>query len=156
MSESEHPVEALEHGHVSLTQSIDKLKSERDALREQGASRAALLDTLETISESLFEHFAREEEGLFPFLLERLPDRKDDIDEMLQAHDRICGAASRLVSKLRITEGTQDPQLLESLLDRFAETYTQHSQREILFLRSVNEQLSADERKSLSKLLRAL
>ena len=153
-SGEEQPVAELEHGHATLSKSIETLKAERQKIQAQGAARDEFFRQLEEVTDSLIEHFAKEEEGLFPFLLELLPDQQARLDEMQQAHDRICGSASRLLVGLRSDD--QDPQLLTSLLERFADAYVAHSQSEIVFLREVGQRLSSEDRSRLAALLQKL
>ena len=103
---------------------------------------------LVSLAEELFEHFAREEEFLFPYILEALPDQSDAIAQMQAAHDRICGAASRITNLERT-----NADLALALFRRFDVEYTGHAQREAEFLRSLGTRLSPEQQRTLAGLL---
>lgn len=106
---------------------------------------------LDAVMEELFEHFAREEEGLFPYLLEQMPDQADTIAQLQAAHDRICGAASRLKAL-----APEQIDLAVTLFKRFDAEYTGHAQREADFLRNLGSRLSAAQHDSLAKILASI
>ncbi|MFT3766670.1 MAG: hemerythrin domain-containing protein [Minicystis sp.] len=141
------PLSLLEHDHAQLTRQIAALHAEVTALREVGAPAEPMADdlvqALVALSEELFEHFAREEEGLFPFVVERAPDLAPDVAVLVEGHDRICGAASRLLA-LRDrapTPGTLD--LAASLFQRLVDVYAEHSGRELALLAALAPRLDA-------------
>jgi iron-sulfur cluster repair protein YtfE (RIC family) len=127
-----------EHDHTDLTRKIAALHAEVTALRDASRSpeplAADLVEALVMLTEDLFEHFAHEEEALFPYILERAPDLAPTVASLVEGHDRICGAASRLLA-LRDRAPTRGTiELAASLLQRLVEVYGEHSalERDVL------------------------
>ena len=133
----------LEHDHTTLSQAVADLRAAVSRV-----PRDVFVAKLDAVMEELFEHFAREEEGLFPYLLEQLPDQTDAIAQLQAAHDRICGAASRLRAL-----SPEQIDLAVSLFKRFDAEYTGHAQRETDFLRSLGTRLSAQQQLALGRIL---
>lgn len=140
----------LEHDHTALSQSVADLRAiaSRELLDER---RDVFVSKLDALIDDLFEHFAREEEGLFPYILEQCPDQSDAIAQLQAAHDRICGAASRILA-LSPDQGD----LAVALFARFDAEYTGHAQREADFLRSLGARLSGAQQGALALILRDL
>lgn len=137
----------MEHDHGQLSRQIAALHAEITALRNAGTPAEPLADdrvqALVALSEELFEHFAHEEEALFPLIVRHAPDLAPVVASLVEGHDRICGAASRLLA-LRdraATEGTVD--LAASLFQRLAEVFAEHSGREIDLLAGLAPRLDA-------------
>lgn len=139
-------LQQLEHDHTALSQQVESL---RKLVRED--SREIFVSKLDAVMNDLFEHFAREEEGLFPYILEQFPDQADAIAQLQAAHDRICGAASRIAAL-----SAEQSDLAVTLFQRFDAEYTGHAQREAEFLRSLGARLSTDQQKALVEILRSL
>lgn len=123
--------------HEALAR-IDRGQSKlEDELHEIG-------DGVEAFREALLEHFAREQEGLLPFVVSRLPAYRDRSDGLIVDHDRIAEALTKLASSLHaLTGATLAAWKLE--LARFEELYTAHSKTENAFLDEVARALSSDE-----------
>lgn len=145
----------MEHDHLQLSRQITVLHGEIAALRRAGAPIEPMADdlvqALVALSEDLFEHFAREEEGLFVLIVERAPDLAPAVASLIEGHDRICGAASRLLA-LRDrapTAGTID--LAASLLQRLVDVYAEHSSREIELLGRLSARLDESARAEIAK-----
>lgn len=134
----------------------------REALTGASADRegvlgATLARELVTFTDDLFEHFAREEEGLFPFVLAQLPALLPAVTVLIEAHDRICGAASRLLAlQRRSAPGPDSLALASAIFARFEAEYADHSRRESEFLRSLGEKLDARHKDQLAEILRTL
>jgi len=156
---TDDPLERFEHDHVDLNRRVVAL---REALTgatngRQSVLGAALVRDLVTFTDDLFDHFAREEEGLFPFVLEHLPGLLPAVTALIQAHDRICGAASRLLAlERRAAPVPESLALASAIFARFESQYAEHSRYESEFLRSLGPQLDARQRDQLAELLRAL
>jgi iron-sulfur cluster repair protein YtfE (RIC family) len=147
----------VEHDHVHLSRQIAALHAEVTSLRAAGAPMEPMADdlvqALVALSEELFDHFAREEEGLFPLVLQHAPDLAGSVASLVEGHDRICGAASRLLA-LRDrapTAGTLD--LAAALFQRLVEVYAEHSGREIELLAALAPRLDASARAEIAALV---
>jgi iron-sulfur cluster repair protein YtfE (RIC family) len=140
----------LEHDHTTLSQAVAELRATvtREPLHDR---RDVFVSKLDAVMDDLFEHFAREEEGLFPYILEQFPDQSDAIAQLQAAHDRICGAASR-ISAL----SPEQVDLAVALFQRFDAEYTGHAQREADFLRGLGARLSGAQQEALASILRDL
>ena len=163
------PIFRLEHDHAHLSRLVADLREALSVIRagrdETGERREEFASVLGGLAAELFEHFAREEEGLFPFLQERLPDMRPAIADIERAHDRICGAASRILALLDAAArkgpastrlGEQDFALVASLFDRFDAEYTAHARNEADFLRTLAPRLDGRQREALAEILRQL
>ena len=84
-------VEDLAHDHADLNRRVRALGAALPAL--DAAAMAPFAAQLVELREILFLHFAREEEGLFPFVSETVPDLANRVDAMASQHDTICGAS---------------------------------------------------------------
>ncbi|HEU4730248.1 MAG TPA: hemerythrin domain-containing protein, partial [Kofleriaceae bacterium] len=91
------PVEELVHDHADINRRVLALGTAIRALdRNRGNGMAlALVNRLSELRELLFLHFAREEEGLFPFVAEAVPELAEQVQAMAVAHDAICGGLAR-------------------------------------------------------------
>lgn len=145
------PVLELLHDHDDLNQLI---RDVGDLVRGAGADDAtpALAAQLKELREHLFLHFAREEEGVFPYVSAGFPDLADDIAAMVSAHDTVCGAVARMVHAAQ----TRDLAPLPGLFDRFELSYSQHAGAERALLQQIAARLSPGHRAELIELLRRL
>lgn len=157
---ADDPLFSLEHDHAELSRCVLDLGAAIRGVREGHHApdevRAVLIDLLAVLSEDVFAHFAREEEVLFPFVQEAVPELADDVAALTAAHDGICGALSRL-GRLVQSEGypSQFP-MVAAMADRFADTYAEHSRHERAFLANVTGRLSPAQRAALVELARGL
>ena len=99
-----HPLQELAHDHRELS---GLLLAVRDALAriERGQSKLddelhEIRDGVEVFREALLEHFAREQEGLLPFVLTRLPNVGTRVDQLITEHDHIAEVLTTLVKAL--------------------------------------------------------
>lgn len=135
----------------------------------EGPSRARLVVVLKELREQLFFHFAREEEGLFPFVSDRLPELAERVTEMAVAHDAICGALARMVhvaaagtsadtapAAAKIAEELASPSVLHALFERFQTAYAAHARFEAELLQVLDDRLDAVQRAQLAELVRDL
>lgn len=145
------PVLEFQHDHEDL----NLLVRDIGALVRGGALDSelpALAAQLVELREHLFLHFAREEEGLFPYVAGALPDLADDIAAMVNAHDTTCGAIARMVHLAQ----SGDAARLIGLFDRFELAYTLHARAERALLQGLAARLSPGQRAELILLLRGL
>jgi DUF438 domain-containing protein len=143
------PLEAFEHDHRALNEQVLRLGPLLAKL-ERGDSESAadaLVEHLVALRDDLFLHFAREEEALFPYLVELAPDLEAAVTELVGMHDEICGAVARMVHV-----AGEDVRLggLLPLFDRFELAYAQHAQAERRLLEIATQRLSEDERSNLA------
>jgi iron-sulfur cluster repair protein YtfE (RIC family) len=143
--EAPDPLVALEHDHVHLSRLVSDL---RGAFDRGDADPEDIAGTLASLRDDLFDHFAREEEALFPYLMEVLPDLRSSIARLEDAHDRICGAVSRLhsVAVKGSTAFREQHALAEQLFRRFDSDYVEHARHESELLRSLATRLSPEQR----------
>ncbi|MBX3206336.1 MAG: hemerythrin domain-containing protein [Labilithrix sp.] len=143
-----HPLQELAHDHRELS---GLLLAVRDALArvERGQSRLddelhEIRDGIEVFREALLEHFAREQEGLLPFVVTRLPSVSARVDQLIAEHDRIAEALTALVRDLGAVDAGGAVDALRASLGRFEELYASHSKAELGFLTEVAEALAGD------------
>ncbi len=141
------PIKELAHDHRELS---GLLIAVRDALSrvERGQSKLddelhEIRDGIEGFREVLLEHFAREQEGLLPFVVARVPDVRERADQLVTEHDRIAEALTTLLRDLgRFDNGELSP--FRASLARFEELYASHSRAELDFLEEVAATLAND------------
>lgn len=145
-------VTELTHDHVALNRQVLAASS---ALRHLApTSTCALLEPqLSELRDALFLHFSREEEGLFPFVTEVAPHLEPQVTELLVAHDMICGALSRAVYLASTNAATST---ITPVLERFENSYAEHSQREAILLGTLERALDQAQRASLSAVVASL
>jgi iron-sulfur cluster repair protein YtfE (RIC family) len=156
------PVRQFEHSHSSLTKLA--LEVRELVLAEPPDGRAAtrirkrLLARLEALSEELLQHFANEEEGLFPFVRQNVPSKTGVVDRLQASHDVICGSLVRLghvVERDRRALGAGRA-TVTALYERFEVAYTQHSQEEAALFGGLGGILDERQRAELAEILRGL
>jgi hypothetical protein len=137
------PLLALEHDHVHLSRLVADLRE------MVPASHPELAPTLAALRDDLFHHFAREEEALFPYLIQTVPELEPAIAVLVSAHDRVCGAVSRLCS---LVDKGQSP-LVAQLFERLDAEYVDHARKESELLRALGGKLSREQRAHVRKLI---
>lgn len=142
----------LTHDHGEINRLVLDVGS---ALRSPSASPDALpLDVrFAELQDVVFHHFAREEEALFPYIAETIPDLVPEIDALLLAHDAICGLLARLVHMAATPAGAAG---LGPLYARFETAYAAHAKGEAAFLGSLAARLDHAQRKRLAALVEAV
>jgi hemerythrin-like domain-containing protein len=142
------PIQELTHDHRELS---GLLLAVRDALAriERGQSqlddeRHEIRDGVEVFREAILEHFAREQEGLLPFVTARLPAVGERIDRLIAEHDRIAEVLTTLVKAVNEVDAGGDLTSFRTLLARFEDLYASHSKAELAFLTEIAESLSSD------------
>ena len=149
------PLDDLAHDHADINRRVLAVGASIRALDcEDGNGMAlALASRLDELRELLFLHFAREEEGVFPFVSEAVPELADQVQAMAIAHDAICGGLARLC---HLAAANAEPTALRPVFVRFETSYASHAEVEAQFLRTLARQLSADDRTRLAELVRGL
>lgn len=141
----------LAHDHAAINRMVLSLAS---AIRHAGVESSNHLELgLGELRDELFNHFAREEEALFPFVAEVMPDLEPEVKAMLVAHDLICGSLSRMVHLAATGAPTTT---LFALFERFENAYAEHAQMETALLASLETALDRAQRGRLSELVAAL
>src|SRR5262249_25407142 len=93
---SADPIETLEHDHAQCSNLVLALDRQVEMSRRKPLAREQLTVLMEQLRDALFTHCAREEEGLFPFIVRHLPDARRTVERLIAAHDALCGSLSRL------------------------------------------------------------
>lgn len=145
------PVSDLAHDHAELNRRVLDLGAIIGGRR--AAREPTLATRLSDLREHLFLHFAREEEGLFPFVAEQLPELAQQVDAMALAHDAICGALARMC---HMAASEAQPSALLRVFERFEAAYATHASSEGELLRTLEGRLDADQRTQLAALVRGL
>ena len=147
------PVQNLVHDHADLNRRLLAIGVLLAKVQHDTLELSELVTPLTELRELLFLHFAREEEGLFPFVSEVLPALSDQVHEMALAHDAICGGLARMVHLARVGG---DSGVLASVFERFEVAYSAHARSEADLLDAVGKGLSAEHRARLAALVDGL
>ena len=105
------------------------------------------------LRENLFLHFAREEEGLFPFVAQHVSALAEQIHVMEVAHDTICGALVRMV---HLTSTAAPLATVEHVFERFENAYAAHAVAESELLGELATRLDSEQRTTLAALVEGL
>jgi len=144
------PLQGFAHSHAHLGQLTREL-----AALLGGNGGSGVEDRLPALASELrhelLEHFANEEEGLFPFIRRYFPEQGDAVDRLHAAHDLICGTLVRF-SFLAEREGelTNDARLA---FQRFEAAYGNHSRDEAALLDEVAQLLTPAQQRELEEFL---
>jgi iron-sulfur cluster repair protein YtfE (RIC family) len=148
------PLHRLEHAHGHLNRLVldvaESLSSGGPKTPEAWEDLAARLDALR---EELLQHFADEEEALFPFVRARVPAKSDIVHRLETAHDMICGAIVRMV---HLAGGEGHFASLVAVHERFESAYAGHSKEELELFEELGRVLDVEQRSELATLLRGL
>ena len=147
-------VRQFSHDHVALNHRVVALASLVRGLEPHGLVPAsALLSTLADLREQLFTHFAREEEGLFPFVAEAMPELAERVHAMATAHDTICGT---LVRSYYLAHADTSLATIAAVFERFVEAYAAHASSEAALLDELATRLDERQRARLAALIDGL
>lgn len=151
---SADPIRDLAHDHSDLNRRVLELGAMIGGRRtgRTGCDKG-LVEMLSELREDLFLHFAREEEGFFPYVAEHLPELAEQVNAMAVAHDAICGALARMC---HMAASEAKPTTLRAVFERFESAYAGHANSEAELLRSLDGRLDADQRTQLAVLVRGL
>jgi iron-sulfur cluster repair protein YtfE (RIC family) len=140
----------LAHDHRELTALFLAVR-ESVARVERGPSTLddelhEIRDGVESLREALLDHFAREQEGLFPFVRDRAPELSSRTDALTHEHDLIATRLTDLVSHVDAiaTMPTEGVASFRTSLSEFEALYASHSRAELAFLRDVEALLAHD------------
>lgn len=155
------PLDDLAHDHGELSvlvfevlHALEHKASVPPPPVEQGWLRRRLVD----LREALLLHFAREEEGLFPFVGQHFPEAAPRVAAMEVAHDGMCGSVTRMAY---LAEQGPDafPRHLPAItvsFTRFLDGYVNHSRIETELIEELAGRLDAGQRVALAELLRGV
>jgi hypothetical protein len=149
------PVEDLAHDHADINRRVLALGT---AIRSLGRDECdglalALVTQIGELRELLFLHFAREEEGLFPFVAEAVPDLAEQVHAMALAHDAVCGGLARMY---HLAAANAEITGVAAVFARFEAAYASHAEVEAELLHKLGGQLDREQRARLAELVRGL
>lgn len=149
------PVKTFAHDHEEIHRRMLAVFAERRRLAEPATAEAlaGLEAAVLQLRDTLFLHFAREEEGLFPFVAETVPELAEAVAELANGHDAICGALSRIAQVL-VSRG--DVASLTPLFDRFEAAYAHHAAAESAMLARLDGRLTPGQATALARLVDGL
>jgi DUF438 domain-containing protein len=155
---ADETVETFVHDHARVNALVIKVRDRLASPPDSGPSAELwddLAGVLEELEDVLVNHFSREEEALFPFLVEHVPTIGPTVAELSGSHDRICKALLAVSSMAR-DEWSRRWASVSDAYDAFLVTYTDHSRQEHELFDSIGAALSAEQRASLRALLEGL
>jgi iron-sulfur cluster repair protein YtfE (RIC family) len=157
---SSDPLDELAHDHGQLSVLVFEVLN---ALESKTASprpveQRWLRDHLIELREALLLHFAREEEGLFPFVGQHFPEAASRVAAMEVAHDGMCGSVTRMAY---LAEQAADafPRHLQAIAAsfmRFLDGYVSHSRVESELIEELAGRLDTEQRATLAELIRGI
>ena len=154
------PIRDFEHTHGALSIAVVEVSRHVAKMHTGSDAREALVQSLEALREELLQHFADEEEALFPFVRKIAPKKADAVDKLEAAHDTICGTVTRLVHL-----AARDPGVVTvvgtassfgAVYERFESAYAAHSQTEADLFKELDEMLDDGQRAVLREYLHGL
>ena len=146
MVASDDPVRNLVHDHAELNRQVLELS----AILAEHHALPPMLPALKELREHMFLHFAREEEGLFPYLAEMAPDLELAVTELIAMHDEICGALARMV---HVVGAEPRFDVMLPLFDRFESSYVRHAEAEHKLLETTAARLTGAQRGELAAMV---
>jgi hemerythrin-like domain-containing protein len=147
-----HPLRELAHDHRDLNELIVAVNEALTRL-DRRTSRIEdelheIRDGIEAFRDALLEHFAREQEGLLPFVVGRLPAFEERSQGLIVEHDRIAATLSDVARDIaRIDETSAGEASMATWRVAFArleELYVAHARSELAFLEDVATALAGD------------
>lgn len=138
------PLQELTHDHRELS---GLLVAVHEALTrvEHGTSRLEdelheLTDGIESFREALLDHFAKEQEGVLPWVASRSTTASARVDELVAQHDRIAESLTAVLKDLAGLELAP----WSAALARFEALYAEHTQTEAAFFAEITSSLADD------------
>jgi hypothetical protein len=149
------PVQDLAHDHADINRRVIGLAATIRTLgRDDSDGMAlALVPQFGELRELLFLHFAREEEAVFPFVTEAVPDLGPQVAAMALAHDTICGSVARMC---HLAAANAELTVIAAVFARFESAYASHAEVEAAFLQLLGRRLDREQRTGLAELVRGL
>lgn len=142
------PIEALAHDHrelngllVAVHEALSRIDRKQSKLEDEVHE---IRDGVEVFREALLEHFAREQEGVLPFVLSRFSDVESRIDRLIAEHDRIAECLNKLVVEVAQVDAESDTSRFRAELTRFDELYANHAKTELAFFADIMKRLEGD------------
>lgn len=146
-------VSDLTHDHRDINQRVLAVSGALRQLDGDTDGFSAFTVGISELHDLLFAHFAREEEGLFPFLADALPDLAGRVHDMTIAHDTICGALTRA---RHLATSPDNLEAVRTMYERFELAYATHASTETALLADLETRLAPDQRAALEGLLDGL
>jgi len=150
------PLQGFGHSHTHLGQLTRELAA---LLGDEASTADAATDEkipalASELRHELLDHFANEEEGLFPLIRRHFPEQGRAVDQLQAAHDVICGTLVRF-SFLAERGGklSADARLAFA---RFETAYGKHSRDEAELLDEIARMLTPGQQTELEAALRGL
>lgn len=100
------PEKRIDHDHAhlnALLRDLDRALEDwhEDTVNEEMTPLEEAREIISLLKEDSFEHFEREEHGLFPNLKAEYPELTEDLDGLGVAHNEICDHLVRLDNRLQ-------------------------------------------------------
>jgi iron-sulfur cluster repair protein YtfE (RIC family) len=120
--------------------------------------QSEVIEFLTVAEDEIYEHFDREEQGLFPFVIKTMPDSEKRVRDLEMAHDRMCGVLSRMhrIADQAGEAFANDFDAFVAIFARFEANYSKHSKDEWHLLNELGQQVDDEDREELAEILRAL
>jgi hypothetical protein len=155
------PLDELEHDHGHLSAIVFELLNALDSKLSPPpppVEQAWLHEHLVALREALLLHFAREEEGLFPFVEQHFADAAPRVADMAIAHDGICGTVTRMayLAEPGAESFARHLPVITTSFARFLEGYVNHSRIETELVEELAGRLDATQRAALAELIRGI
>ena len=149
-------VQRFGHSHAHLGELMLELAEllRDDVFAATPEARVALAQLAAELRDELLEHFANEEEGLFPFVRDQVLALRATVERLQAAHDTICGALVRFAF-LAEREGEPSSEALLAY-ERFQVAYGAHAREESDLLDQLEQALTLKQQSELETLLRGL
>jgi hemerythrin HHE cation binding domain-containing protein len=150
-----NPIGELSHQHGDLTTLLIAVRDALARMRNEGGAAAGheLRDGVDALREDLLLHFAREEEALLPFVVERFPSLGARAEKLHDDHQIVCRRTEALLAAAnRVLDGGSLDECATAL-EELEEVYTRHMQTELVLLRELDESLDPSARAELRVLL---
>lgn len=151
-----NPVLHFGHSHAHLGQLMRELATllSEDAQAISSEARDELPALASELRDELLEHFANEEEGLFPFIRRHFPEKREAVDRLQASHDVICGALVRF--SFLAERSPEIPNDARLAYERFEAAYGNHSRDEAELLDEFAQVLTLEQQAELETLVHEL
>nr|HEX4312502.1 hemerythrin domain-containing protein [Kofleriaceae bacterium] len=149
------PIQDLTHDHADINRRVLAVGTAVRALDRDGGNgmARALVKRVGELRELMFLHFAREEEGLFPFVSDAVPELAVQVHAMAVVHDAICGALARVY---HLAESNAEIAAITAVFTRFEAAYASHAENEAEILAKLASCLDPEQREQVAALVRGL
>ena len=125
--------------------------------RGSDTPKAALERAVVELRDALFVHVAKEEEGLFPYVVTNAPGLSKSVARLSSSHEALSAAVLRLEQAVHRKTGAQrSTDTPRVAFDRFHTIYAEHEASETRFLRRVDARLDDSQRHALAAIVQGL